>query len=341
MKQHLRLALPPLEQLTPESRLAFVQIDRQGRVARAGELTPVELAAQSASVPVHAVLHPDDAVVTCVTVPPVTSQRLGAAVLGSIEPFVLSDLDQICVGHSPRSADGEVTVAWATKRSLAQAWSVLASAGLDIAGFYPHSVLVSETDSQPNRPLSLPADSRWLAPLPSWSLAQESLRPTSARGRWNRSLKWAGLAAVVWIVGLNLYASRLENEIVALQQSQQAAVTQAFPEIPIVIDPLRQARNQLEALRLTQGLSSNDDFMPLALATAQVLDFAQSHVRALQYSNGELTLTLAEGYAPPGNEAALTQAAASHQISLEKDSSQPHVWRARRPASNSTERSAS
>jgi len=341
MKQHLRLALPPLDQLNSASRISFVHIDRQGRIARAGELNATELAAQFAAVPVYAVLHPNDAVVTQVTVPPVSSQRLAAAVLGSVEPLVLSDLESICVGHSSRSADGTVAVAWTTRRWLAQAWSELAGAGLDVVAFYPHSLIVPSTDTQPAKPLSLPADARWLAPLPSWSLAHDSLRPASAKGRWGKAVRWAGLAIAVWIVGLNVYATRLQGEVQDLQHKQQTAVMQAFPDIPIVIDPLRQARNQLEALRLTQGISADDDFMPLALATAQVLEFAQSHVRALQYDNGELILTLAEGYAPPGNDAALAQAAAAQQILLEKDDSRPHVWRAKRPTSNSIGVSAS
>lgn len=341
MKQHLRLALPPLDQLDSESQIAFVLVNRQGRVARAGELAPAQLAAQCPSVPVYAVLHPDDAVVTQITVPPVSSQRLSAAVLGSVEPLVLSDLDHLCVAHSPRNEQGEVTVAWATRRSLAQAWSMLSGAGLDIAGIYPHPLAVPQTDGQLQKPLALPAGPQWLAPLPSWSLAHDSLRPATAKGRWGKAVRWAGFAAVVWIVGLNVYAARLQGEVKALEHSQQAAVLQAFPEIPIVIDPLRQARNQLESLRLTQGISADDDFMPLALATAQVLEFAQSHVRALQYANGELILTLAEGYAPPGNEAALAQAAAAQQIMLAKDDARPHVWRAKRATSMSNGASAS
>src|SRR5690606_13627509 len=117
-----------------------------------------------------------------------------------------------------------------------------------------------------------------------------------------------------------------------LQRDMRQAVTQAFPQIPVVIDPVRQAQNQRDALRLAQGVSADDDFMPLALAAAQALDFAQGHVRGLQYEDGVLTLTLAEGYSPPSNEAALAQAAAVQHVALEKDDAQPHVWRARRPA---------
>lgn len=327
MRQHLRLALPPLERLTLETRLAFVLVDREGRAARAGELTALELGTQLGAHPVYAILHPSDAIVAQITVPPVSSQRLGDAVAGSIEPMVLSDIEQLCVAHSPRAPDGAVTVAWATRRPLTDAWSLLADAGLDVAAFVPLELALPAGDPQRDNQLALPGGPRWLAPLPSWSLAHDSMRPTSAGGRWRKAAWWAAAAAAVWLLGLNLYASRLQGEVDALHANMRTTVTQAFPQIPIVIDPVRQAQNQLNDLRLAQGVSADDDFMPLALATAQVLDFAQSHVRALQYQDGDLELTLAEGYTPPANEAALAQAAAVQQVTLEKDSVQPHTWR--------------
>lgn len=332
MKPHLRLALPPLDRLASDTRLAFVLVDREGRAARAGELTPTELAAQAGSHPAYAILHPDDAIVAEVTVPPVSAQRLGAAVAGSIEPMLLSDIEQLCVAHGPRAPDGRVCVAWTTRRPLADAWSLLADAGLDIAAFIPQALALPAADPHPEKPLALPGGPRWLAPLPAWSLAQDSLRPASAGGRWRKAAWWGAAAAAIWIVGLNGYATRLQGEVDTLQRGMRDAVMRAFPQIPVVIDPVRQAQNQRDALRLAQGVSADDDFMPLALATAQVLDFAQGHVRGLHYEDGVLTLTLAEGYAPPANEAGLAQAAAVQRVALEKDGAQPHTWRAKRPA---------
>ncbi len=332
MKQHLRLALPPLQRLSPETPIAFVQVDREGRAARSGEQTAAQLGAHAGSQPVYAILHPDDAIVAEITVPPVSAQRLHAAVVGSIEPMVLSDVEQLCVAHGPRLPDGRVSVAWTARRTLADAWALLAEARLDVAAFVPHALALPAGDPRPEVPLELPAGPRWLAPLPAWSLAHDSLRPASAGGRWRKAAWWGAAAAAVWILGLNVYASRLQGEVKTLQHNMREAVTRAFPEIPVVIDPLRQAQNQRDALRLAQGVSADDDFMPLAVATAQVLDFAQGHVRGLHYENGVLVLTLADGYAPPANEAALAQSAAVQRVVLEKDETQPNVWRAKRPA---------
>lgn len=337
MRQHLRLALPPLSEIAPDTNIVFVLVDREGRVARAGQLPLVELGAEAGSMAVHAVLHPDDAVVADITVPPVSRQRLGAAVAGSIEPMALSEIGQLCVAHGARADDGTVTVAWTAREPLAKAWAQLVDAGLTIHAFVPHALALPPDDPHPAEPLRLPAGPRWLAPFPGWSLAHEALRPASASGRWRKAIYWSAAAAAVWLIGLNWYASRLSNEVRSLQQHMEQAVIQAFPQIPVVIDPLRQAQNERDALRLAQGAAADDDFMPLALAAAQVLDFARSHVRSLRYENGVLTLTLAEGYLPPASDAALSQSAAVHQVILRKDEARAHVWHAQRPARASSQ----
>jgi general secretion pathway protein L len=332
MRQHLRLALPPLSLLKPDTSVAFVLVDRAGCIARAGHLPLNELGAQARSEPLHAILHPDDAIVAGITVPPVSASRLGAAVAGCIEPMVLSDLDDLCVAHGARAADGAVIVAWAARRPLAKAWALLAEAGLNLVAFIPHSLAVPANDPGADEPLALPAGPRWLAPLPDWSLASDALRPSSAKGRWRRAIRWTAAAAAVWLIGLNGYAAQLGGRIAALRQAMQDTVLHAFPDIPVVIDPIRQAQQQRDALRLAQGAAADDDFMPLALATARVLDFAQGHVRSVAYEKGVLTLTLAEGYLPPTNEAALAQSASVHGLLLRKDEAEAHVWHAQRPA---------
>ncbi|HWL29349.1 MAG TPA: type II secretion system protein GspL [Burkholderiaceae bacterium] len=330
MRQHLRLALPPLPSLTSDTGVAFALVDRAGRLARAGHLPLAEVGAQTRSEPVYAILHPDDAIVAGITVPPVSAQRLSAAVAGCIEPMALSDLEELSVAHSARAADGAVTVAWTARRPLESAWALLAEAGLNIVAFIPHSLALPPGDPHVSAPLALPAGPRWLAPLPDWSLASDALRPSSVSGRWGRAIRWTVAAAAVWLIGLNWYAAQLGDRVSGLRQGMQDAVMQAFPQVPVVIDPIRQAQHQRDALRLAQGTPADDDFMPLALATARVLDFAQSHVRKLAYENGVLTLTLAEGYLPPANEAALAQSASVHRLSLKKDDTQAYVWHAQR-----------
>lgn len=330
MRQHLRVALPPLSQLVRDSILPFVQVDTQGGVARAGQVSLAELGGQSGSGPVYAILHPDDAIVASTTLPPVPARHLDAAVTASIEPMTLSDIDDLCVAHGPRAQDGTVTVAWTARRPLEDAWALLVAVGVNVVAFIPHTLAIPDTDPQPDHPLELPAGPRWLAPLPVWSLARSAARPPSTRSYWRRPVYWVAAAVVVWVVGLNVYAARLGHQVQALQHEMRLAVMQAFPQVQVVIDPVRQAQQQRDALRRLQGDAVDDDFVPLALAAANVLDFSEGRVRALHYTQGVLTLTLAEGYVPPANEAALAQSASVRQLKLEREDSKPHVWRVQR-----------
>ncbi|CAM5201500.1 General secretion pathway protein L OS=Castellaniella defragrans OX=75697 GN=HNR28_001601 PE=3 SV=1 [Castellaniella defragrans] len=331
MRQHVRLLLPPLSELTPAMPLAFALVGRDGRLLRSGQLEPQPLAALAGTWPVHAIVRDGDAVVTRLTVPPVTARRLGDAVRSSVEPMTLSDLDRLLVAHGPRQADGTVAVAWTAREPLERAWSLLASAGLNVVSLVPHALALPEGDPHPDQVLELPAGPRWLAPLPAWSFTGPARRPAGGAGRWRQPAAWAAVACGVWVVGLNVHAARQSGRLDAMRESMRQTVQQAYPQIPVVVDPLRQARQQRDALRLADGDQAADDFIPLALSTAQVLGFAQGHVLGLRYAGGQLTLTLAEGYRPPVDEAALARTAAGQGIRLERDAARPHVWHAARP----------
>ena len=54
-------------------------------------------------------------------------------------------------------------------------------------------------------------------------------------------------------------------------------VQKAYPRLPVVLDPARQARQELDALLARQGSSSAGDFLPLARATA-AMPFAADRV---------------------------------------------------------------
>ncbi len=333
MKKHLRLALPPLARLVPGSPCAFALVDRHGALLRAGELPLDRIAAEVPVEPLHAFLAPGDAITVSVPVPPLPPRQMDAAVASAIEPLALSDIADLCIAHGPRGASGEAAVAWAERRAIARAWELLDAAGLQVAAIVPHELALPADDPHPDSPLSLPADARWLAPLPGWSLARSDVRPASRSRPWRGAIAWAGAAALLWLAGLHFYAGQQEREIVALQDGMQGIVQETFPQIPMVIAPLKQAADARDALRLARGVAGGDDFMPLALGAARVLPFAAGHVRAMRFAEGTLTLTLAEGYAPPGNEAALVQAAAAQVLSLEKDKQLLHTWHVRRATS--------
>jgi len=329
IKRTLRLALPPLADIAPQSVMAFALFGRGGDLLRSGELPLEELARAVPVDRVEAILHPHDAVVVTAQVPPVPARLLESAVQGSVESLALSDTAELCIAHGPRAADGSICIAWAGRQALLDAWARLADAGLRLAAIVPHALALPDGDPHPERALALPADARWRADLPRWSLARPEWRPVPSTHRWRGAALWAGAAALLWLLGLNLYAAQLRGEARSVQAAMEQAVRQAFPSIGIVIDPVRQARNMRRQLRLAGGAASEDGFMPLALGAADVLGFAAGHVASLRYEQGVLTLVLAEGYAPPANEAALRQAAAVRSLQLRRDDDAAHIWHVR------------
>jgi len=310
--------------------MAFALFDRGGDLLRSGELPLQELARTVPVDRVEAILHPHDAIVVTAQLPPLPARRLDAAVQGSVEPLTLGDVTELCIAHGPRAADGSVRIAWASRQALLDAWRCLADAGLRLAAIVPHALALPDGDPHPQQALALPVDARWRAPLPGWSLARPEWRPVSSTHRWRGAARWAGAAALLWLLGLNLYAAQLRGEAQAVQASTEQAVRRAFPSIGIVIDPVRQAQGARDRLRLADGAASEDDFMPLVLGAAGVLGFAAGHVASLHYEKGVLTLVLAEGYEPPANEAALHQAAAVRSLALQKDADAAHTWHVRR-----------
>lgn len=332
-KKHIRLALPPLAGLTEQSEVSYVVLDRDGGVLRSGVLPLAGLGVERATGPVWAILAPDDAVAATVQLPPLTGRQLEAAVASSVEPMTLSDVADLCIGYGPRSADGKVPVAWAGRRAIAALWQRLGQMGLDVGGIVPHELAIPADDGHPGHPLRLPVGPRWLGALPAWSLARDEVRPAAQLRHWRKPLAWAAAAAVAWVLGLQIHAWQLRHEMRGLRAQIESSVRQAFPSIPVIIDPVRQAQQQRDALRLAQGVARDDDFIPMAAATARLLPFADKHVRAMLFDAGQLTLTLDDSFEAPANTAALQQAASVASLLLEKDAVSAQVWHVRRPSS--------
>ncbi|OZI78335.1 type II secretion system protein GspL [Bordetella genomosp. 2] len=301
VKNVLRVALPRLAEWADSTPLAYAWIDRQGRVARGGSLAAAPLAAAFPHARVQAILHPDDVIVAALTVPAVPASRHAAAVHGALEGLVLGELDTLAVGHGGRAADGSVTAAWMAREPLRAAWQRLSAAGLAVQAFYPLQVWSDMPDTAQPAPLHDIGDPRWQAPGPGWSLAVPDLAPRRP-SRWRGAAAWLGVAAAVWIAGLNLYALQLQRETQDLRSAMERDVRDAFPGIPVVLDPLRQAERGRDALLAGQGDASGDDFLSLARVAAQALPFAADAVDRMTYRDATLTLRLHA--APAGQDTA-------------------------------------
>ena len=324
LKNILRIALPPLDEFGSGSLLPYAWFDRRGRCARQGELTLEALGHAYPHAACEAVLHPADVIAATVQIPAVARARFAAAVHSALEPLVLSDLDALAIGHGPRSADGTVPLAWAAREPVRRGWSLLNAQGLRTQALIAPQALGAET----TEPLRDPADPRWLAPSPSWSLAMPQLAPARVSA-WRPAWRWAAAAAVVWIGGLNLYASQLQAEADALRNGMHAQVLAAFPDLPVVLDPPRQAQQGLDALQANRGAANAADFLPLARAAAQALPFAADKVARLGYAEQALTLQLADAGEQSQRVAetpALIQQAAALGLKLERGDND-NTWR--------------
>ncbi|MPT22243.1 MAG: general secretion pathway protein GspL [Starkeya sp.] len=332
MKNILRLALPALADFGEDSPLPYAWFDRRGRCARQGELTLRALGHAYPQAACEAVLHPADVIATTVHIPDVARARFAAAVHSALEPLVLSDLDALAIGHGPRGADGAVPLAWAAREPVRRAWSLLNAQGLRARALIATQTLAPDASApDASTPLRDPADPRWLAPSPSWSLAMPRLAPARA-SRWRPVWRWSAAAAVVWIAGLNGYASQLRAEADALRDRMRRQVLAAFPDLPVVLDPARQAQQGLDALQANRGAAGAGDFLPLARAAAQALPFAADKVARLTYADQSLTLQLADAGEQSQRVAetpALIQQAAALGLKLERADSD-HTWRVTR-----------
>lgn len=332
LKNILRLALPALADFGEDSPLPYAWFDRRGRCARQGELTLRALGHAYPQAACEAVLHPADVIATTVHIPDVARARFAAAVHSALEPLVLSDLDALAIGHGPRGADGAVPLAWAAREPVRRAWSLLNAQGLRARALIATQTLAPDASApDASTPLRDPADPRWLAPSPSWSLAMPRLAPARA-SRWRPVWRWSAAAAVVWIAGLNGYASQLRAEADALRDRMRRQVLAAFPDLPVVLDPARQAQQGLDALQANRGAASAGDFLPLARAAAQALPFAADKVARLTYADQSLTLQLADAGEQSQRVAetpALIQQAAALGLKLERADSD-HTWRVTR-----------
>ena len=288
MKTTLRLLLPPLRAITADTVLRFALLDRDLRILRSGELAVHELAQAVQARHVQAFLDADDTVHVRVTVPPLSGARREAAIINIVEPLTLSAPEQLALACSPREADGQATLVWTEREPLARTWQLLMQSGLGQVQFYPLALLVpQDAATEPCSP------EFWQRQAPAWSLNPPALRPAPDRAsHWRAPLAWTAAATAVWLLGLNVHAARVADESTRLRQGMQQQVAQAFPELPVVLDPVKQATQRRDALRASQGAATTSDFVTLALAAAELLPDMGKHLQGLDFQDGVLRLVL-------------------------------------------------
>ncbi|WP_434674414.1 type II secretion system protein GspL [Pseudomonas sp. R1-15] len=161
-------------------------------------------------------------------------------------------------------------------------WLVEMGSGLHWVGESPPQVT---TDS-------LPVTQRWTGVAPGWGLHAGLTQGRAGRGGWGRAAGICALAVAVWVVGLNLYASREAAQGQRLKAQMSQRVKQAFPQLPVILNPLQQARQQIAARQSGSLAEPGQRFASLVRQAGSAMPFMSGNVQELVFENAELRLKL-------------------------------------------------
>lgn len=137
----------------------------------------------------------------------------------------------------------------------------------------------------------------------NWTLPTGQTSGHEADPHWLRpAIGWAAATVAVWLLGLNLYASQVAAQGQALTREMAAQVKAAFPEVSVVLNPLKQARQLRDAQRAGAGTVESADFATLVRAFTGLLTQAEGQVQRLDFQNGQLQVRWREGASPSTGE---------------------------------------
>jgi general secretion pathway protein L len=105
---------------------------------------------------------------------------------------------------------------------------------------------------------------------------------------WRLPAALAAALALIWIAGLNIDAWLKLREERQLRSQMNAAFREAFPRVPVVLDPLAQMRRALADMRSGAGTGDAGDFLPLAASFAQAVQADAESVRLIEYRDRAL-----------------------------------------------------
>ncbi|THF60462.1 type II secretion system protein GspL [Pseudothauera rhizosphaerae] len=155
----------------------------------------------------------------------------------------------------------------------------------------------------------------------SWGLPLGHGSSRTLEHSWLRpALAWGAAAALVGLVGLNLHAHRIASEGQTLKREMAAQVKAAFPEVPVVLNPLQQARQLRDARNAGTGSAAADDFAALLRTSTTLLAQSAGQVERVDFQGGRLRLRWREGAMLKASEVEALQAqAAERGLAIESD----------------------
>ncbi len=108
---------------------------------------------------------------------------------------------------------------------------------------------------------------------------------------WRWPAGWAVAVLLAFLVGLNLHWYQMRSESQRMRASLERSFREAFPRVPVVVDPVLQTERELAGLRARAGQSGPADFVPLLARFAQALGpQAAGAVTGTEYRDGRLVV---------------------------------------------------
>lgn len=131
----LRVWLPPLAELRPDSTAEFDVLSKARRVQHRGETSLVGL---PRNIPCELVLHPADAVLLEVRLPRLSAVKLASALPSLVEERLLGNADDVHVVATPRNPDGSAVAVVVDRGQLRRALDLFQKTGRDVQAVVPH-----------------------------------------------------------------------------------------------------------------------------------------------------------------------------------------------------------
>jgi general secretion pathway protein L len=192
--------------------------------------------------------------------------------------------------------------------------------GLEAVVWAPGTTLHWIGDQPPSGTELPMADAqRWTGPLPGWGLHGAAQQQNTAHRGWGRAIGFSALAVAVWVIGLNLYAAREAGQGQQLKTRMNLRVKQAFPELPVILNPLQQARQQVAARQMGAVDDPAQTFNRLVLQAGSGIPSMAGSVERLAFVENTLQLSLLSDARRGGNDQDWQSTLAQAGISVTAD----------------------
>ena len=148
--------------------------------------------------------------------------------------------------------------------------------------------------------------------------------------RWRWPLRFAALALLVNVVGLNIEYLRLKREAAAVRTTIEQTLKSAYPNQPLTTDPLQQMRLNLSRAKGSDGQAPADGFMALSVDLGEALAALPRRdvVASIDYREHALQVKVKPNTVDGAAMAQLRAALTARRLELSETT--PGTWQIRR-----------